>query len=304
VTVAVVVRNRRERMFRCLEAILDQDYPRYDVLVIDNGSTDGTAEACRERAAAAGVPVRVEVVDGALGHLRNTAARLATGEIVAYTDSDCRPDRRWLATAVRPFEDPGVGVVTGATLPEHPPPYGEWPVTLWITEQTWRFETCNAFYRRAALLASDGFEETAWMWEDTAAGWAVMEGGWKTEFVPEALVYHDVTYPGFWWHVRRARQYGEGAQLLRRYPEMRRELLFARYFQSPHRARVAAAVAGLLLSPLSRKALALTLPYAWVRRPRELTRAHLHGIAQLVVRDLAELEGRVRGSVRARRLLL
>src|SRR5919197_4377844 len=44
VTVAIPVKDRRERMLRCLDAVLAQDHPSYEVLVLDNGSTDGTAE--------------------------------------------------------------------------------------------------------------------------------------------------------------------------------------------------------------------------------------------------------------------
>ena len=50
VTVVVPVLNRRERMLRCLDAVLGQRYVSYDVLVLDTGSSDGTPEACVERA--------------------------------------------------------------------------------------------------------------------------------------------------------------------------------------------------------------------------------------------------------------
>ncbi|MDX6667220.1 MAG: hypothetical protein QOK04_600, partial [Solirubrobacteraceae bacterium] len=55
VTVAVPTKDRRERMLRCLDAVLAQDYPNYDVLVLDNRSSDGTREACIEHARASDV---------------------------------------------------------------------------------------------------------------------------------------------------------------------------------------------------------------------------------------------------------
>ena len=55
VTVAVVVKDRRERMSRCLDALLAQDHDSFEILVCDNGSTDGTVAMVRERAAGASV---------------------------------------------------------------------------------------------------------------------------------------------------------------------------------------------------------------------------------------------------------
>lgn len=304
VTVVVPVYNRRAQMMRCLDALLAQDYPSFEVLVMDNGSTDGTLEACRERAVDADVPIRVEVMSEAQGHRRNAGARLARGEIVAYTDSDCMPSARWLRSAVAPFADASVGIVTGTTLPEHPPPYGNWYASQEITDQTWRFETCNALFRREALLASDGFDSSLIQWEDTAAGWSVMRAGWRAVFASDAVVYHDVTYPGFRWHVRRARSYGQGAAVVRRYPELRRRVLWAGLFQAPRNALVAVAALGLLLAVWRPRALALAAPYLWWRRPRGLARGHLRGSAQLVTLDMAQLEGMVRGSIKSRTLML
>ena len=59
----VAVKDRRERMLRCLDALLAQDHPSYEILVADNGSSDGTPQACLQRAAQATVPVRVERVE-------------------------------------------------------------------------------------------------------------------------------------------------------------------------------------------------------------------------------------------------
>jgi GT2 family glycosyltransferase len=197
-----------------------------------------------------------------------------------------------------------VGVVTGKTLPEDPPPLGAWYASQLITQQTWRFETCNALYRRDALLASDGFDETVTMWEDTAAGWGVMRNGWRAEFEPDALVYHDVRYPGWQWHVRRVMRYGDGAAIVRRYPEMERKLLYHKYFFRKRNAKFAAAVAGVGLSPLSRKALLLAVPYAWFRRPiRPKPQAVLDSVL-LTVFDGSIFVGMVRGSISGRRLLL
>lgn len=304
VSVIVPVYNRRDRMERCLDALMALDYGSFDVLVMDNGSNDGTVEMCHERAADSRVPIRVETATGRVGRLRNIATRLAQGDIVAFTDSDCLPTTRWLRSGVAPFADPQVGVVTGRTLPEDAPPLAAWNASQLITEQTWRFETCNAFYRREALLASDGFDEAVTMWEDTAAGWSVMRAGWRAVYTDDALVYHDVTYPGWKWHVRRVMRYGDGAAIVRRFPEMERKLLYHRYFFRKRNAKFAAAVVGVALAPLSRKSLALAVPYALFRRPVRPTPRAVLDSAQLTLFDASIFVGMVRGSINGRRLLL
>src|SRR4051794_6933786 len=119
VTVAVPVKDRRERMLRCLRAIVAQDHPSFEVVVLDNGSTDGTPQACLELAATAGIPVRVEHVRGTIGRVRNQARAVARGRYVAFTDSDCLPEPGWLTGATRVLDaDPGLGCVCGVTLPE------------------------------------------------------------------------------------------------------------------------------------------------------------------------------------------
>src|SRR3954454_1331868 len=96
VTVVVPVKDRREQMLRCLDALLALDYPAFDVLIADNGSSDGTPEAFPERASGASVDVEVVAIDGPLGAVRNRAAAMARGEIIAFTDSDCLPQPGWL----------------------------------------------------------------------------------------------------------------------------------------------------------------------------------------------------------------
>lgn len=304
ITVAVPVKDRRERMLRCLESLLGQDHPNYEVIVLDNESSDGTAEACAELAAGASVPVRVEVLPGTVGAMRNRAAELARGEFLAFTDSDCLADPAWLSTAVAAFQDsPRTGVVCGATLPLEPPTAG-WPATIEVTGWTGHFESCNVIFRTVALRASRGFdEEVGHYWEDTAAGYAVLSDGWEARFAAQAVIRHDVTYPGFAWHLQRAMKHRNAGPVLARYPELARDLLWAGVFLSPRDAKLIAAGAGLLLTRRYPAALALSVPYV---RERLLARwwEDPKGLAQTVLYDAANVLGALRASPRARRLVL
>jgi glycosyltransferase involved in cell wall biosynthesis len=301
VTVAVPVRDRRERMLRCLDALLAQDHPSYEVIVLDNGSTDGTAEACAERARAASVPVRVERVEGTLGAVRNRGAAMARGRYVAFTDSDCLPEPAWLRRAAAALDaDDGLGFVCGRTLPEEIPSRA-WSWTVNVTRFSWRFESCNVVFRTRALRESDGFDEVVGDgWEDTAAGFELLSHGWRTAFVEDAVVRHDVTYPGFWFHVRREQRQRNAGRVVRRYPEIRRRLLFARVFLNSRGAASFAAYLGLAAGVRRPRARLLALPYlAFV-----LARVLPWRMAQIVILDLALHAAFLRGALRHRTLLL
>ena len=281
------VKDRREQMLRCLDALLAQDHPSYQILVLDNESSDGTGEACRKRAAGANVPLRVERIAGTLGAVRNRAAELAGTEFLAFTDSDCLPSPGWLRAGVAALRaDPGLGVVCGKTLPQEPPTQG-WPATIEVTSWTGRFEGCNLIFRTGALRDSGGFDgEVGHYWEDTAAGYALLRTGWRAAFAPEALVHHDVTYLGFWWHVGRARKNKHLGPVLERYPEIRRDLLIGGVFLHPRDPKLVAALAGAALALRRPGGLLLALPYVAER----LRRWHdPKGLVQTVIYDTVSL---------------
>ena len=297
VTVAIPVKDRREQMLRCLDAVLAQEGVDFEVLVLDNGSGDGTFEACAERAADAPVPVRVERVEGSVGAVRNTGARMASADVVAFTDSDCEPDPGWLAAGLAALAaNPGLGVVCGRTVPAEAITQG-WPATIRVEAMTWRFESCNVLYRREALTAAAGFDEAGYGWEDAAAGWSVLDAGWRAAFAPDALVRHDVTYPGFAWHLRRQRQHRYAAGVLRRHPSARRAL-WGRLFIHPGHAELLAAAAGLLIARRRPAALALALPYARRRRLHRPT--DLRAKAQATLYDAAGIRAALGGALHER----
>src|SRR3954471_18888276 len=135
VTVAVAVKDRRDLMAACLEGILAQD-GRFEVVVVDNGSTDGTLELLQ---ACPDPRVRVLQHPGSLGAVRNAAVAAARAPFVAFVDSDCVPEPGWLKAGLDGFDD-GVGVVQGQTLPEVGVDRGRWSATQELRELTGRYE--------------------------------------------------------------------------------------------------------------------------------------------------------------------
>src|SRR5438128_6095327 len=141
VGVVVPVRNGAGTMADLLEALLGgQSAPAADteVVVVDNGSTDGTREIVRGR----GVMLLEEPNLGPAA-ARNCGLRHARGEVVAHLDADTLPTRRWLAELVAPFADPEVVLVAGRTL-SYPP---ETPAERYVAASG-LFETERAIRRR------------------------------------------------------------------------------------------------------------------------------------------------------------
>jgi len=114
VSVVVAAYNCEAVMGRCLEHLLALDYPDYEILVVDNASTDGT----REVAAGYGVTLLDEPRKG-WPAARNRAWHLSKAPLVANIDSDCFAEPAWLRELVAALlADPGAGCAVGRTKVE------------------------------------------------------------------------------------------------------------------------------------------------------------------------------------------
>ncbi|HVV37366.1 MAG TPA: glycosyltransferase family A protein [Acidimicrobiales bacterium] len=252
-TVNIAVKNRRAMLAACLDGLARQTFRDFDVVVVDNGSTDGTPDEAR---APRNFDVKVLTELGSLGAVRNAGVHASDGEIVAFVDSDCVPTPTWLAAGIAAFDDASVTTVQGMTLPDPAAPRGRWDATQEITSFSGRYEACNLFYRRDALVAAGGFDEAiGFFGEDSMAGWAVRRLGGQEGFAADAVVHHAVTYPGLRWHLRRCLRYGNWNKLVRRYPEMR-QLFWRRYVMRQSHLQT------LLVFPM----LWRHRPYTWRRR--------------------------------------
>jgi glycosyltransferase involved in cell wall biosynthesis len=197
ISVVVPTRNRAHLLPRLLAALEGQHaVERWEVIVVDDGSTDDTA-AVLDRAGAA-APQLVRIVHGerrGAAAARNAGWRVASAPIVAFTDDDCRPDPRWLANLLDGFD--GADVVQGATTFDPAEAAGRGPFSQVVHVEHWtgQFETSNVAYRRELLDRLGGFDERFEgdsFGEDVDLGWRAVEAGATTAFRPEAIVVHDV----------------------------------------------------------------------------------------------------------------
>jgi glycosyltransferase involved in cell wall biosynthesis len=110
-SVIVPVFNAERTVDQCIDALLAQDYPqsKREILIVDNNSTDRSAERIRTRAGIRFLsePRRSPYI------ARNRGLAEARGEVLAFTDAGCAPHRDWLSTLAKAFEAGEVGVVIG-----------------------------------------------------------------------------------------------------------------------------------------------------------------------------------------------
>lgn len=88
ITIIIPVYNVEDYVGRCIESVLQQDYEKLEILLVDDGSKDRSGEICDEYAKK---DSRIQVIhkeNGGLGPARNTALEAATGEYLFYVDSD------------------------------------------------------------------------------------------------------------------------------------------------------------------------------------------------------------------------
>ncbi|HEY2431610.1 MAG TPA: glycosyltransferase [Vicinamibacterales bacterium] len=111
ISVVVPFHNEQAYITRCVEALLSQDYPRdrYEIVLVDSNSTDRSADIVRQYS---DVRLLSESTPGSYA-ARNRGVAASGGATIAFTDSDCAPDRTWLSTIHEELSVPGTQVVLG-----------------------------------------------------------------------------------------------------------------------------------------------------------------------------------------------
>ncbi len=170
ITVVICTYNRASLLQACLQSLVEQTLAEdfYDVVVVNNNSTDATSEVIREFAALCGNFSGVVETAQGIAHARNTGWRIARGEYVAYIDDDCKAPSEWLVVAKSLIEDKRPILMGGPALPFYAVPKPLWfrdeyvqfalaGDEIRLTQPNEYFPTMNTVFRRSVLEGLGGF---------------------------------------------------------------------------------------------------------------------------------------------------
>jgi GT2 family glycosyltransferase len=294
-TVVVCTRDRTASLAGCLPSLMRLEYPRYEVVVVDNAPA--TEETAALVAAQYGTGARVRYVREerpGLSWARNRGLAEARGEIIAFTDDDVVVDPGWLAALAQAFASvPGAACVTGLTLPaELETPAQEWFQQFGGFNKGRSFERqiydlgdhrpndplfpytagrlgagVNMAYRASVLRSMRGFDPVLGMLcEDIDACFRVIVAGGALVVEPAAVLRH---YD--------RREYADLLRQVHRYGSGFAAFLIQRLISDPRRAldmaRALPEAARYLLSGQSARNEHKSSDYPW-----ELTRSELAGM--------------------------
>ena len=208
VSVIIPTCDRKDSLKAALDSIARLDYPRnrYEVVVVDDGSVDGTEALVRELQGQVPMVLRYYRQEKkGLSAAKNIGIRESRGEILAFTDDDCLLEREWLARLVQAFDSPEVGVVGGPDkIPGVSTAFAkciDYSVTSFIGTGGVREggvmrlakyypRGCNTALLKSLAEEAGGFDERFRVGEDIELVYRIRRAGYSIRYATEAFVWH------------------------------------------------------------------------------------------------------------------
>ena len=222
-SVVVAAYNAAATLGECLASIRELNYPDYETIVVDDGSTDSTSEIANQ----AGVrTIRVE--HNGLAAARNTGVEAASGEVIAFIDADARADRDWLYHLIETITRRDAAAASGPNFA--PDPHSARAAAMAAApglprevragdDRLAQLCGCNMAITKAALLKVGGFDPMFTnAGDDVDLSWRLEASTETLAYAPGAVVIHErrATLAAY---LRQQRGYGTGEGLLyRKYP--------------------------------------------------------------------------------------
>lgn len=224
ISVLICSRNGGPTIRDTMEGLLKLDYPNFETIVVNDGSTDNLAEIVGE------YPVKlISTPNRGLSSARNTALQNAGGGIVAYIDDDAYPDPHWLRYLAFAYQTSTHAAIGGPNIaPDDDGPIATCvanspggPVHVLINDElAEHIPGCNMSFRREALLEIGGFDPVfRAAGDDVDICWRIQHTGRTIGFHPSALVWHHRrnSIKAYW---KQQKGYGKAEALLEaKWPE-------------------------------------------------------------------------------------
>jgi glycosyltransferase involved in cell wall biosynthesis len=227
ISVVIATYNRVDLLRQQVASLLNQSLSasRYEIIIVNDGSTDGTAEYLET------LITNHTNINTFLQHNRGPAAARnlgvaqAQGAILAFTDDDCLVSCDWLATILDVFKDEVVLAAQGKTVSDKSQIT---PLTHQVINEQGdtSIPTCNAAYRKSAFVDLGGFDtDFPFQNEDADLAWRTREKG-RVVFSPEMLVVHPPRVDRFGKSARKMQNYVSEFMLFHKNP-----VLYQKYRQ-------------------------------------------------------------------------
>lgn len=310
VSVVVATRDRRDQLMVLFDALDAQTLPRekFEVIVVDDGSADGTAELAETRVERV---IRNATSLGPAG-ARQEGWPLARANFIAFTDDDCRPEPDWLEKGLQAHHNSPRSIVQGKTRPDVNSDIDlRTPLarSIRVDHLGPFFETCNVFYPKQLLEQIGGFDSViATAGEDADLAMRALATGCGAVFAEDAVVNHSVEVHSFSRAMNGTKRWASLVPLVSRHRGLRRAFPWRGLIWRESHWRLLLAASGIFLWRITGRRIFLlwAIPYITLRNgwyPDGLLRT-LTSLPKTLPVDAAEIYVLAKASAKEGRLLL
>lgn len=214
-SIVVVNFNGKEYLKNCLDSILNNDYSDYEIIVVDNGSTDKSVDFIKDKFVAELNKITVLDLKENLGpaKARNEGVKISRGNYIGFLDNDTKVERDWISQALKGFESSKKIAALQCKLlflkEKNEFDYaGEYlgslgflvPVANYreidkgqydVASRILAAKSAGMFIRKDVFKQIGGFDEDYFIFlEETDLGWRCWLAGFEVVFCPTSIVYH------------------------------------------------------------------------------------------------------------------
>lgn len=200
VSVVVPVYNIKDYILKCLESLAGQNYGNFEVVVIDDGSTDGSSEICDKFASG---DKRFRVVhkkNGGLSDARNVGIHEAKGELICLVDGDDKVREDFISVLMETLEEGEADIAICGFNKEHPEERvvsgAQAAIDLLVKAENVEIVAWNKIYRKSLFVDNDIWYPVGKKHEDTLTTYKLLAAATKVAYTSKSLYIYNETREG------------------------------------------------------------------------------------------------------------